>query len=110
MIRGITKNIAIVPPGLYKDLDPAENFIPASVELRNGFMTDAGNWEKRPGYTEDRDLGVDVPVDLLIPEGDYGYAVTTDGKVFRRTATGSTDITGSGSLLTGEGRPVWFEE
>jgi 5-methylcytosine-specific restriction endonuclease McrA len=31
VIRGVTKNISLVPPGAYKDLDEAENFIPASI-------------------------------------------------------------------------------
>lgn len=106
MIRGVTKNISLVPPGAYKDLDEAENFVPASIELRNGFMTDAGNWHKRPGYIQSHDLGVDIPTDLLIPEGAYGYAVTESGRVFHLTGT-STSSELTGTTLNGTFRPTW---
>lgn len=108
MIRGVTKNIALVPPGAYKDLDEAENFIPASIDLRNGFMTDAGNWNKRPGYTQSHDIGFDVPIDLLIPEGGYGFAVTENGRVFQLASSSAVELTGT--VLNGSHRPTWTNQ
>jgi hypothetical protein len=103
MIRGVTKNIALVPPGAYKDLDESENFIPTNIELRNGFMTDAGNWHKRPGYNRKWDVGVDKAINLLIPE-DVGYIATEDGRIFKLT-TAITELTGA--RLNGGSKPTW---
>ena len=100
--RGVTKNIALAPRS-YKDLDDTENFVPNHIDLRNGYMTDARNWHGRPGYKEAYDVGVDRPIDLLIPEDSFGYAVTDDGKVFKLKITGQTDLTGK--RLDGTSRP-----
>ncbi len=106
MIRGITKNIAITPRA-NKDLDPKENFVPNHIDLRNGFMSNAGNWTKRFGYAQKWDVGVTKPVDLLIPE-DNGYAVIYDEygrdkhRVFRLE---STELTGQ--AMYGNSRPTW---
>jgi hypothetical protein len=100
--RGTTKNIALVPKG-YKDTKPIETFVPAHIDLRNGHLTDAGNWEKRPGYAQQWDVSTERSVDLLVPEGN-GYAVTEDGKVFELTGT-PTELTGQ--RLNGEYRPTW---
>ncbi len=102
MIRGITKNVAMSPIA-YKDLDPEETFIPFNIDLRNGFLTDAGNWKKRPGYIEKWDITIDNPVDLLIPEG-YGYAVSESGRVFQ-VSPSVTEYTGT--TLSGSYRPTW---
>lgn len=80
MIRGETKNVALHPVA-YKDLDPSETFVPAQIDLRNGRMTDAGFWRKRPGYAEKWDTGSEARVELLIPE-DTGYAVLANGYVY----------------------------
>ena len=95
-IRGVTKNIALNPL-LYKDLDPSENFIPTHMELRNGYLSDNGNWHKRPGYAQKWDLGIDRPVQALIEELG-GYAITDNGRVFKLTTT-PTEMTGA--RLTG---------
>ena len=101
MIRGISKNVAISPIG-YKDLKPEETFVPAHIELRNGRLTDAGNWIKRYGYAEKWDIGIDNPIDLLIPELT-GYAVSESGRVF--LLPGITEYTGA--TLSGLYRPQW---
>lgn len=101
MIRGISKNVAINPIG-YKDLKPEETFVPAHIELRNGRLTDAGNWIKRYGYTQKWDVTIDNPIDLLIPEST-GYAVTESGRVF--FLPGITEYTGAS--LSGSYRPTW---
>jgi len=79
-IRGITKNIATTPL-LQKNIDPKENYIPTSIELRNGRLTDAMHWEKRQGFGAWKSTGANSAVDLLIPE-DTGYAITDDERVF----------------------------
>ena len=103
MIRGKTKNIALNPL-LYKDLDPSENFIPTSMELRNGFLSDNGNWHKRPGYIQKWDTGVDKPIHALISE-DNGYAITDSGRVFNLSP--STPVEMTGKRMNGSNRPTW---
>lgn len=104
MIRGESKNLAINPIG-YKDLKPEETFVPAHIELRNGRLTDAGNWIKRYGYAQQWDIGIDNPIDLLIPEST-GYAVTESGRVF--FLPGLTEYTGAS--LSGSSRPQWTND
>lgn len=101
-IRGITKNIAITPMA-QKNMDPKETYIPYQVDLRNGRVTDAGNWDKRPGYEEWRDLGVGKSIDLLIPE-DSGYGVTSNGRIF---SLGTTPVELTGQALNGSHRPIY---
>jgi len=101
MLRGVSKNVAISPIG-YKDLKPEETFVPAHIELRNGRLTDAGNWIKRYGYASIWDIGIDNPIDLLIPELT-GYAVSESGRVF--LLPGITEYTGA--TLSGSYRPQW---
>lgn len=101
MIRGVTKNVAINPIG-YKDLDPEETFIPYQIDMRNGYMTDAGHWKKRHGYAQVYDIGIDNPIDLLIPEST-GYAISESGRVF--LLPGITEYTGA--TLSGTARPTW---
>jgi hypothetical protein len=106
MIRGKTKNIAI-PPIPNKKLDPKETFIPFHIDIRNGHLTDAGNWEKRPGYALKWDTGTNRPIKLLIPE-NRGYAVSDYGDVYqldRYTTTSTYKL--SGKRLTGTYRPTW---
>ena len=105
MIRGVTKNIAIKPVG-YKDLDPIENFVPLQMELYNGFVSDIGNWHKRPGFAQKWDTTVDLPVTLLIPDGS-GYAVGGN-KVFQ-LGLSVTELTSMSITLTGNYRPVWLK-
>lgn len=85
MLRGRTVNIAITPQG-NKDIDPSESYAPVQIDLRNGRLSDAGNWNKRFGYKEHIDLGVKEPIDLLIPE-EGGYAVTKSGSVYSLSPT-----------------------
>ena len=95
MLRGRTVNVAITPQGS-KDVDPSEASAPAQIDLRNGRMSDAGNWNKRFGYKEHLDLGVKEPIELLIPENG-GYAVTESGSVYSLSPTVSYigDVEGS---------------
>lgn len=61
-ISGVTKDIALLPVG-YKDLKPEETLIPYNIDLRN-VITDAGNWEKQPGYSEWKDFNLNEYIDL----------------------------------------------
>jgi hypothetical protein len=100
MIKGETKNVAMNPVG-YKSLDDEEIIVPYQKDLRNGHLTDAGNWHKRNGYAQAWDTGANSPVSLLIPEG-VGYATDKSGKIFKLTAT-PTEY--SGKRLDGDHRP-----
>jgi hypothetical protein len=102
-IRGQSKNV-IFDPIVYKDLDEHKNLLPTFIDMRNVVLDDRKSINKRPGYTQDRDLGVDKPVNAMIPDGDHGYAITEDGRVFLRTATSKTELTGR--KLTGTFRPL----
>ena len=101
MIRGIPRNIALSPIP-YKDLNPEETFSPYNIDLRNGRLTDAGNWEKRNGSAEWRDTGIDKAIKGLIPLG-YGYAINTSGNIFKLTVTPSQLAT----AMNGGNRPTW---
>jgi len=102
--RGTTKNV-LLAPGAYKDLNREENYVPNYIDLRNGYMTGQGAYHKRFGFTQKNDLGIDKPVNLLIPEGDFGYAVS-DGRIFRLTSD-TTQVEMAGARLSGSTRPSW---
>src|SRR3990167_3792506 len=102
-VRGITKNIIISPVGL-KDVDPEETFVPGHMDLRNGYLSDLKNWNKRPGYDGVIDVGVDEQIDLLVPVNN-GYAITDSGKVYKNITTTPSQLTGQS--LTGSSRPTW---
>jgi hypothetical protein len=80
-VNNIVKNVALNPVA-YKEIDPIESFIPTAIDLRNGYISDTGNFVKRNGYTEKWDTGEAVPVETLIPK-NVGYAITANNKVFR---------------------------
>lgn len=101
MIRGVTKNILLLPVA-NKNIDEAENFVPSQIDIRNGHITDSANWERRPGYAERWDLGVDEAVTLLIPDSN-GYAVTGDGKIWDLMDQGQVGTT----TLDGSNRPQY---
>lgn len=101
-LRGRTRNVALFPVGA-KDLDPKETFVPASIELANGRMSDVGHWRKRPGYEQEYDLERGGGVGALIPEGD-GYAVLENGELWR---LGDTPRKLSGMLDPCGTRPRW---
>src|SRR3990167_3346189 len=102
-IRGLIKNIIISPVAL-KDVDPEETFVPAHMDLRNGYLSDMKNWIKRPGFNSVIDIGVDEPIDLLVPI-DNGYVVTENGKVYKEATTTPVQLTGKS--LNGTNRPTW---
>ena len=102
MIRGVTKNINI-GIGANKNSDPLEVILPQSIDRRNGKTTDAGNWKRRPGYTEKWNTGTSFPVELLIPEYG-GFATAGNGKVFK-IGDSPTEITGA--ILTGAFKPTY---
>ena len=104
VLRGETKNI-ILPPQT-SSIAAAEAFLPTHIELRNGHLTEAGNWRRRPGYVPKWDLGVKEPVHALIPYGN-GYAVTQAGLVFELKASGPVRLSGR---LTGSRRPTWAND
>lgn len=102
-IRGEVKNVAILPIG-NKNVDPIETVVPAQIDVRNGFISDLGNWSKRPGYVEYKNLGVDEPISLLIPI-DNGYAVSLIGKVFKNVLIAPIEMTGA--IVGGSSRPTF---
>src|SRR5690242_19480066 len=86
MVRGLTINVAVNPLAA-KKLLPAETFVPAHMELRNGVRTHAGHFKGRPGYSQAWNLGVSQPIPLLIPKkrsatNGLGFAVTTNGLIY----------------------------
>jgi len=101
MIAGQTKNIGLPPVG-FKDLDPKENFIPFQIDLRNGKVTKAGNWERREGYSEESDMGEDSPIDAMFSQ-DLGIAITENGLIFKDVVDNPTEMTGA--TLNGFARP-----
>lgn len=105
MIEGTTKNI-ILPSVLNKDIDDTENFIGTAIDLYNVRFTNAGHWFKRPGYLEKWDVGIDRPIDLLIPN-NTGYAICNK-KIYKLGDT-ITDLSTSVSL-TGSSRPQYLVE
>lgn len=96
-IRGESRNLALQPVQ-YSDLDPHESFIPTQVELKNGRMSDAGNWTKRPGYRIKYTTTSDQAIVALIDDGP-GYAVSAGGEVY---ALGVSPTKLGGSVPGGE--------
>jgi len=79
--RGVLKNIAVAPL-ILKDSDEFERLIPSQIDLRNGRLSSAGNWVKRPGYNSGTfDISDTKQMVALIPV-DNGYAVAEDGVVY----------------------------
>jgi len=93
-IRGLTFDIATTPIAA-KNADEFEVTAPVSMDLRNGVLTDVGNWQKRPGLGPYLELGVNEQVDGII-EDDPGYAITRLNKVYNlatNTLIGTIDGT-----------------
>ncbi len=105
MIQGATKNIAITPIG-YKNLDKEETFVPYHIDLRNGNLTDAGNWKKRNGFSEKWDVTTNYPINLLVEE-KTGYATTTEGKIYKLPSVTSTPRLLDGERMNGSYRPTY---
>lgn len=106
-IKGKTINVALSPK-TYKDLEPFETIIPYNIELRNGHLTDVGNWKKRKGFssTATWDISNNKAINLLIPEST-GYAVDSDGHVYKLSENDSSVQLYKGTFLTGSYRPIW---
>ncbi|TAL13947.1 hypothetical protein EPN95_04640 [Patescibacteria group bacterium] len=104
MIKGVSKNVAMFAHAA-KNTDPKETFAPAHIDLRNGRLSDAGNWERRPGYKNKWNTGADRPINLLIPEF-RGVALTDTGRAFRLNENETTtELTGF--VMNGAWRPTW---
>jgi len=103
MIQGVTKNI-LEQSRVNKDLDSIENYVATHLDMRNVRLTDAGNRRKRAGYEQKWDIGIDLPVPLLIPERE-GYAICGH-KIFK-LGVAVEDITNA--KLTGYARPQWLK-
>jgi hypothetical protein len=101
-IRGQTKNVAL-DPKVQKNIDPKETLLPYSIDLRNGKLTDAGNFKKRPGFGEWKDVSVLKSINMLIHE-DSGYCSTSDGRVF---SLGKNIIELTGVTRSGAYRPIY---
>ena len=106
MVRGQTKNIAIQPLG-NKSIDAKETILPSHIDLRNGRLNNAGNWEKRPGYDEWRLTNILKPVTLLLPIGN-GYAMTSTGRIFDLTSDNQNEIVNN-TILSGTDHPQWVK-
>lgn len=100
-VRGSTINISL-NPNSNKELEAFEKFVPVHIDIRNGQLSQAGHWIKRPGFTENWDVGVDSPIDLLIPK-DVGFAVTEEGSIYLLEDTPSL----LSLSLDGNTRPQW---
>lgn len=98
-----TKNIVFGPVPA-EDIDPEEALVPLQSKFVNGTVTHVGNWSQRPGFAEYVDVGVDKPIDCLIPSSN-GYAITQDGLIYRNILTSPNLLTGG--RLYGESRPTW---
>ena len=111
MIRGQTLNVALNPLGV-RQLRDAETFYPAHLALYNGVRTDGGFFKGRPGYDDVWDIGVDYPINLLIPKirnvNTAGFAVTTIGTVYELFKDRTSALL-TGATLTGDFRPTWAE-
>lgn len=103
-INGQDINIAINPRG-NKDLDDEEKFVPLHLDIRNGFLTDAGHWIKRPGSSELYDTATKYPINLLIDRGP-GYVGNSNGQLFK---IGNGTVTAMTGALYGTERPTWDE-
>ena len=101
-LRGQTKNVALLPT-LGANTDPAETFVPTQTQLFNGRMTDTGAWAKRPGFSRKWDTGATRAIEALIPDG-AGYAVNSQGTVYKLSTATPTALTGSVSTTF---RPQW---
>lgn len=101
-IRGQTKNV-VFEPKIQKNINPKETWASYNIDIRNGRLTDAGNYDKRNGFGDWKNVGLNESVDLLIPE-DNGYAVTSSGRIF---SLGNTIAELSGSSLIGRSRPLY---
>jgi len=100
-IAGITKNIAITPIGL-KNAKDSSVLYPYHIDLRNGNLNSMGHMERRPGFSSKWDIGADVGVELLIPEGD-GYAVGSNKLVYKL----GDAVAALSGMLNGKNRPTW---
>lgn len=103
-INGQDINIAINPRG-NKDLDDEEIFVPHHLDIRNGFLSDAGHWIKRPGASELYDTATKYPINLLI-DRDSGYVGNANGELFKIESGG---VTALGGARYGTERPTWDE-
>lgn len=102
-MRGTARKVAKPLIG-YKDIDARTTYAPLQVDLRNGYMDVVGNWNKRNGYASKFDTTRDLPVELLIPEGN-GFAVLEDGSIYNNVITGIAEM--PELKLTGASRPVY---
>src|SRR4030067_3860368 len=87
MIRGETRSVLLTPHRA-TNLDPFETAAPAHLALRNGTITEAGNWRKRPGMGGGLTCGGGGQVILLIPD-DPGYAMGDTGGTYLLSVRGT---------------------
>ena len=111
MIRGQTLNVALNPLAA-RQLRDEETMYPAHLTIYNGVRTDAGFFKGRPGYDDVWDIGVDYPINLLIPKirnvNTVGFAVTTIGTIYELYSDRTSQLL-MGTALTGDYRPTWCE-
>lgn len=101
-IKGQEINIAVNPRG-NKDLDDEEIFVPQHLDIRNGSLSDAGNWIKRSGYSQAYDTSTNYQINLMI-DRDSGYAGNSNGQVFALDGASLIELTG---YTYGIERPTW---
>jgi len=103
VIRGIPIDIGLQPIA-NKNVDEFEAKLPIHIDIRNGRMTDAGGWERRPGYKDPNwTLPVTSQIKTLIPEGNGLAIAASDNQVYDLLDVSAI----SGTTLTGASRPQW---
>jgi hypothetical protein len=107
MIRGTTKEIALNPKE-YTNLEDEELFIPYQMELRNGQLTDAGNWRKRPGYDQKIDTTSNYSINALLDVGP-GYAIDSNGAIYSLDLVAESAVQLQNISLGGSSRPQYDE-
>ena len=109
MIRGTTINVALNPLAA-RQLRDSETFYPAHLAIYNGVRTDAGFFKQRPGYDDIWDVGIDQPIQLLIPHvrnvNTVGFAVMDNGTIYELFSD-RTSVAVTGQTLNGVYRPTW---
>jgi len=104
LIRGQPIDIGLQPIA-NKNVDEFEAKLPIHIDIRNGRMTDAGGWERRPGYgtTPNWTLPVTSQILTLIPDGGGLAIAASDSQVYDLPTASAV----SGTTLNGSERPQW---
>lgn len=101
-IRGQTKNIAQSAQSA-KDLNPVETLVPFHIDLRNGHLTPALNWERRPGlflqWTVTAPTVTVTPPLPPTPPGGGGGQTCPDQPTVTHVDSGFTSIANATAIM-----------